>query len=117
MAHNKKGRCDICDTQGHISALHQTKDYEKRHEIIQQLGYEPLQDWFHDFEFRNWWQLNGRIGVPLYKIPRRVAGNNKAWRDWATHAPIHDKGFRPCDHFLPHISGRPSTFLQRRFEL
>ena len=81
MAHNKQRNCDICDTQGHMSYLHQTKDYEKRHEIIQQLGYEPFQDWFHEFEFRNWWQLNGRIDVPLCKIPRRIAGNNKIWRD------------------------------------
>ena len=31
MAHNKLRNCDICDTQGHISSLHQTKDYEKRY--------------------------------------------------------------------------------------
>ena len=108
MAHDKQRNCDICATQGHISYLHQTKDYEKRHEIIQQLDYKPFQDWFHELEFRNWWQSNGRIDVPLCTIPRRITGNNKIWRDRATHAPIHDKSFRPPDRFLPHISGRSS---------
>ena len=111
MAHNKQRNCDICDTQGHMSYLHQTKDYEKRHEIIQQLGYEPFQDWFHEFEFRNWWQSNGRIDVPLGKIPRRIAGNNKTLRDWATRAPIHDKSFSLSDHFIPPISGRYSNHV------
>ena len=68
------------------------------------LGYEPFQDWFHEFEFRNWWQLNGRTGVPLYRIPRHYMPchhtHNNAWRDWATHAPIHDKGFKASKEFL-----------------
>ena len=35
-----------------------------------------LRDWFYEMEFRSWWQLNGCVGVPLYKIYKR----NTEWR-------------------------------------
>lgn len=33
-------------------------------------------EWFYDPAFRSWWQLNGCVGVPLYKIYRR----NTQWK-------------------------------------
>ncbi len=37
---------------------------------------QPFREWFFETEFRSWWQLNGCVGVPLYKIYKR----NTAWR-------------------------------------
>ena len=104
MENQKQPICDICKCEGHTSLTHSTQDYEQRHDIIQRMGYESFQDWFHEFEFRNWWQLNGRTGVPLYRIPRHYMPchitHNNAWRDWATNAPIHDKGSKASKEFL-----------------
>ena len=83
MENQKQPICDICKYEGHTSLTHSTQDYEQRHDTIQRMGYESFQDWFHEFEFRNWWQLNGRTGVPLYRIPRHYMPchitHNNAW--------------------------------------
>ena len=44
------------------------------------LQWEHEDEWFYDNEFRSWWQLNGCIGVPLYKLYRR----NTEWKNTAT---------------------------------
>ena len=89
-----KGKCgyinrnnDPCDTQGHVASDHLIEDFEKRHDLIVKIGYEPFQEWFLEFEFRNWWQLNGRNGVPLYKIYGSSNGEIRKWKSLYTHAP------------------------------
>ena len=45
------------------------------------MGWEPFQSWFYENEFRSWWQLNGLVGVPLYRIYKRK-------NDWKSGGPI-----------------------------
>ena len=63
-------------------------DFKERHDIIQKHGWEFFCAWFLEFNFKNWWQLNGCTGVPIHKIYRTKAGSEKNWKDWTTHAPI-----------------------------
>jgi hypothetical protein len=44
--------------------------------IVDTLGWKVFVDWFYDSHFRCWWQLNGCVGVPLYKVYKR----NSEWR-------------------------------------
>ena len=83
--------CSTCGGYNHISSVHDVQDFEYRHDIIQLMGYEPFQDWFLDFEFRNWWQVNGRIRVPLYKIYPGSNGARREWKEWNKHAPSLQK--------------------------
>ena len=50
--------------------LLQTEDFNRRVEVIEEHGYQHFTSWFQDQDqkFLNWWQLNGKIGVPIYKI-------------------------------------------------
>ena len=50
--------------------LLQTEDFNRRVELIEEHGYQHFTSWFQDQDqkFLNFWQLNGKIGVPIYKI-------------------------------------------------
>jgi hypothetical protein len=61
--------------------VHDAKDYKQRRMIVDTLGWEPFREWFYELSFRSWWQLNGCLGVPLYKIYRRK-------NEWRTEGPI-----------------------------
>ena len=49
--------------------------------IVDNLGWTPFQSWFYETAFRSWWQLNGLVGVPLYRIYKRK-------KDWKSGGPI-----------------------------
>jgi len=51
-------------------------NFKQRRAIVDTLGWQPFTDWFFQNEFRSWWQLNGCLGVPLYKLYKR----NTEWR-------------------------------------
>lgn len=70
-----------------ITSLLKVVNFKQRHEIIQKHGWQSFPTWFLDFELKNWWQIGGYTGVPIHKIYRTKDGNEKDWRDWATHAP------------------------------
>jgi hypothetical protein len=50
--------------------LLQNEDFNRRVELIEEHGYQHFTSWFQDQDqkFLNFWQLNGKIGVPIYKI-------------------------------------------------
>ena len=52
-------------------------EFKQRRVVIDNLGWEKFQSWFYENCFRSWWQLNGCIGVPLYKIYKRKSAWNK----------------------------------------
>ena len=60
---------------------HDVTDFRQRRVIIDTIGWEPFQSWFYENEFRSWWQLNGLMGVPLYRIYKRK-------NDWKSGGPI-----------------------------
>ena len=88
-------KCLICGSCQHASSVHEVNDFEQRHDIIQLMGYEAFKDWFTDLDFRNWWQVNGRIGVPLYKIYPYKRKEKREWKEWKNYAPsLHkDKNY------------------------
>ena len=120
-----KQRCGYCGNQGHTSNVHCVKNFEQRHDIVKLLGYEHFQNWFLEFEFRNWWQVNGRIGVPLFKVYPCKTGERRQWKTWETHAPSLRKdkfhvqqqptfGFLPSNTIL-HPTCRVFEYLPRPF--
>ena len=56
-------------------------DFRQRRAIVDTLGWQPFQSWFYENSFRSWWQLNGLVGVPLYRIYQRKS-------DWKCGGPI-----------------------------
>ncbi|CAF2740650.1 unnamed protein product [Lepeophtheirus salmonis] len=68
--------CDKCGANGHVGIIHSATDFNQRRCIVDMLGWVSFQEWFYEFNFRSWWQLNGYVGVPLYKIYKR----NTEWR-------------------------------------
>ena len=88
-------KCLTCGSCQHASSVHEVNDFEQRHDIIQLMGYEAFKDWFTDLDFRNWWQVNGRIGVPLYKIDPYKRKEKRKWKEWKNNAPsLHkDKNY------------------------
>jgi len=75
--------CTICSTMGHHPAVHEVTDYKQRRMVVDTLGWQAFREWFYELSFRSWWQLNGCLGVPLYKIYRRK-------NEWRTEGPIID---------------------------
>ena len=61
--------------------VHEASDFRQRRAIVDTIGWEPFQSWFYENEFRSWWQLNGLVGVPLYRIYKRK-------NDWKSGGPI-----------------------------
>ena len=66
---NFHAQCETC--QSHHKILHDTTDFRQRRTIVDSLGWEPFQNWFYESSFRSWWQSNGLVGVPLYRIYKR----------------------------------------------
>ncbi|QQP50102.1 Uncharacterized protein FKW44_010994 [Caligus rogercresseyi] len=64
--------CSICGSEGHVAVVHSAKEFNQRRCIVDMLGWEGFREWFYEEDFRSWWQLNGLVGVPLYKIYRRT---------------------------------------------
>ena len=56
-------------------------DFRQRRAIVDTLGWTHFQSWFYENSFRSWWQLNGLVGVPLYRIYKRKS-------DWKCGGPI-----------------------------
>ena len=81
--------CLNCSQLGHSSAVHDASDYKQRRAIVDTLGWEPFKEWFYDNEFRSWWQLNGCVGVPLYRLYKR----NTEWKNTAPK-PTEDMHLR-----------------------
>lgn len=75
--------CSSCNNVGHLPSLHEASNYKQRRMIVDTLGWEPFREWFYELSFRSWWQLNGCVGVPVYKIYRRK-------NEWRTEGPITD---------------------------
>ena len=71
-----KKLCESCKVLGHSSPVHDAKDYKQRRAIVDTLGWETFTEWFYETDFRSWWQLNGCVGVPLYRLYKR----NTEWR-------------------------------------
>ena len=78
---NFQAQCEVCKEFGHISIVHEASDFRQRRAIVDTLGWQPFQSWFYENEFRSWWQLNGLVGVPLYRIYKRK-------NDWKSGGPI-----------------------------
>jgi hypothetical protein len=68
--------CTTCNLSGHCPIVHSAENFEQRRVVVDTLGWEPFKVWFYESTFRSWWQLNGHVGVPLYKIYPR----NSEWR-------------------------------------
>ena len=69
--------------------VHEASEYHQRKSIIETLGWEGFVPWFLEFHFRSWWQLNGLLGVPLYKINNR----KEIWNSGVgpiTDSPVKD---------------------------
>ena len=81
--------CQICLQLGHSSAVHEATDFKQKRAIVDVLGWEPFKEWFYGNEFRSWWQLNGCVGVPLYRLYRR----NTEWKNTAPK-PTEDMHLR-----------------------
>ncbi len=66
--------CAKCQKRGHGQDVHDANDFAQRRVIVDTLGWESFAEWFYDDgAFRSWWQLNGCVGVPLYRLYRRKA--------------------------------------------
>ena len=76
-----QAQCPICGEFGHLPIVHEATDFRQRRAIVDTLGWQPFQSWFYENEFRSWWQLNGLVGVPLYRIYKRK-------NDWKSGGPI-----------------------------
>jgi len=86
-------QCETCLEYGHVSPVHEVMDFRQRRAIVDTLGWEHFQSWFYENSFRSWWQLNGLVGVPLYRIYQRKS-------DWKSGGPIEpatdpDSGDQP----------------------
>ena len=66
-----QAQCETCQEYGHHKVVHDAADFRQRRAIVDTLGWEPFQNWFYESSFRSWWQLNGLVGVPLYRIYKR----------------------------------------------
>lgn len=64
-------QCNICGHMGHKSSIHAVTGFQQRRAIVDTISWEPFIEWFYESVFRSWWQLNGCVGVPLYKVYRR----------------------------------------------
>ena len=67
--------------QPYSPVVQEASDFRQRRAIVDTIGWEPFQSWFYENEFRSWWQLNGLVGVPLYRIYKRK-------NDWKSGGPI-----------------------------
>ena len=77
LTSEEKLECITCSQLGHSSSVHDATDYKQRRAIVDTLGWEQFKEWFYDSDFRSWWQLNGCVGVPLYKLYKR----NNEWKN------------------------------------
>jgi len=76
--------CSICNYIGHLEEVHEVTNYKQRRCCVDLLGWEPFQLWFYEPDFRNWWQVTGCCGVPLYKLyPRKTE-----WRKERKPEPV-----------------------------
>jgi hypothetical protein len=73
--------CDVCQESGHSKVVHEATNFKQRRAIVDTIGWEYFQSWFYEATFRDWWQLNGLVGVPLYRIYKRK-------NDWKSGGPI-----------------------------
>jgi len=65
--------CSRCNEAGHVEEVHDVTSYTQRRTCVDFLGWEPFQKWFYETDFRNWWQVTGCVGVPVYRIyPRKT---------------------------------------------
>lgn len=78
--------CDTCLAMGHTPAVHEAVDFKQRRAIVDTLGWEAFQSWFYEPTFRSWWQLNGCLGVPLYRLYKR----NTNWKSGGPIEPSPD---------------------------
>ena len=76
-----QAQCETCLEYGHVGSVHDVMDFRQRRAIVDTLGWQPFQSWFYENSFRSWWQLNGLVGVPLYRIYQRKS-------DWKCGGPI-----------------------------
>lgn len=76
-----QAQCETCLEYGHVKCVHEAFDFRQRRAIVDTLGWQPFQSWFYENSFRSWWQLNGLVGVPLYRIYKRKS-------DWKSGGPI-----------------------------
>ncbi|XP_023323711.1 uncharacterized protein LOC111697812 [Eurytemora carolleeae] len=64
--------CSRCNYIGHLEEVHDVTNVHQRRTCVDHLGWEPFQTWFYEPDFRNWWQVTGCVGVPLYRVyPRK----------------------------------------------
>ena len=54
-----------CGMAEHVEEVHVAADYQQRRAIVDELGWEPFQQWFYEQDFRNWWQASITI---LYNL-------------------------------------------------
>ena len=45
-----------------MEEVHSAADYNQRRAIVDELGWEPFQEWFYEPDFRNWWQVGFLAG-------------------------------------------------------
>jgi len=65
--------CTRCNYIGHLEEVHDVTKFTQRRTCVDLLGWEPFKTWFYETDFRNWWQVSGCVGVPLYRIyPRKT---------------------------------------------
>ena len=76
-----QAQCETCQAYGHHKVVHDTTDFRQRRAIVDTLSWENFQEWFYESSFRSWWQLNGLVGVPLYRLYKRK-------NDWKSGGPI-----------------------------
>ncbi len=57
-----------CQLAEHVEEVHSAADYKQRRAIVDELGWEPFQEWFYEPDFRNWWQVGflGLVECALY---------------------------------------------------
>jgi len=84
-------QCETCLEYGHVSSVHDVMDFKQRRAIVDTVGWEPFQPWFYENSFRSWWQLNGLVGVPLYRVYQRKS-------DWKCGGPIEPTTTEPDDN-------------------
>jgi hypothetical protein len=51
-----------CQLAEHVEEVHSAADYKQRRAIVDELGWEPFQEWFYEPDFRNWWQVGFLAG-------------------------------------------------------
>ena len=72
-----------------------TTNYEKRKQLIYKYGYSHFSVWFQEDKFFNYWQLNGLLGVPLYRIRKS---------SWKFAPKIDVNQFKNCGNQLNDVN-------------